>query len=65
MLGHGVVLSFNGEQYRALQVVVDKLSTGMKAVDKWCFQVCQVFYLVRLLLTPSENCSNRMRLFMA
>jgi hypothetical protein len=38
---HGVVLTFNGGQYRALQVVVDKLSTGMKAVDKWCFSVCQ------------------------
>jgi hypothetical protein len=64
-LGHGVVLSFNIDQFRALQMVVDKLSTGCFSVDKWCFQVCQVFYLVRLILTLSEIYSNRVRLFMA
>ena len=64
-LGHGVVLTFNTDQFRALQVVVDKLSTGCFSVDKWCFWICQVFYLVRSGLTLSENYSSRMRLFMA
>ena len=65
IIRYGVVRSFNTGQIRALQVVVDKLSTGCFSVDKWCFQTCQVFYLVRLILTLSENYSSRMRLFMA